>query len=34
MSPALEITLSTALLALMLAVAFWLRFDAPIWSAF
>lgn len=34
MSPAAEITLSFAWFALLLAAAFWMRFDAPIWSAF
>jgi hypothetical protein len=34
MSPAVEITLSVAWLGLMLAAAFWCRWDAPIWEAF
>lgn len=34
MNPALEITLSVAWLGVVLAAAFWMRFDAPIWGAF
>lgn len=34
MSPAIEITVCTIWGALVLAAAFWCRFDAPIWGAF
>jgi len=34
MNPALEVTICSVWLLLMIAAAFWCRFDAPIWGAF
>lgn len=34
MSPVAEVAVSVAWLGLVLAAAFWMRFDVPIWGAF
>lgn len=34
MSPAVEVTLSTALFLLLIAAAFWCRHGYPVWEAF